>query len=255
MSARPLDRQRRTFDSLVERGVYTADFDHAPAAKAFVSGVLQEVAPLLSRRAPLSVLDCGCGTGIWLSFLHAQLSLAGITGLRLCGFDLSDRMVEVAREHLRGLVSADDIRAGNVLERQSYAFEGLPAGFDLIFTYDVVQQLPRSRQPEACEAIAAALAPDGLALIFDNDGATRFGRRMALRKFVTRYCGLRLVPRYYCNASYPQLERIRRRLDGTSGLHARIVVRADGIKRAMVVERQGKAGGRAGPGAGGRDCL
>lgn len=254
MSARPLERQRRTFDSLVERGVYTADFDHAPAAKSFVASVVQEVAPQLPRRAPFSVLDCGCGTGAWLTFLHAQLSLAGITDLRLCGFDLSSRMAEVAREHLRGLASADDIRAGNVLERQSYAFEGLPTGFDLIFTYDVVQQVPRSRQVEVCEKIAAALAPDGLAMVFDNDGATRFGRRMALRKFVTRYCGLRLVPRYYCNASYPPLERIRRRLDATSGLRARMVVRADGIKRVMVVKSQGDAGGRAAPGAGGRDC-
>lgn len=253
MSARPLERQRRTFDSLVERGVYRADFGHAPAAKAFVSRVLQEVIPLLPN-APLSVLDCGCGTGAWLSLLHAELSLAGIADPRLCGFDLSSRMVEVAREHLQGLASIDDIRAGDVLERQSYAFEGLPAGFDLIFTYDVVQQLPRSRQAEACETIAAALAPGGMALIFDNDATTRFGRRMALRKFVTRYCGFRLVPRYYCNARYPRLEQIRRRLDGTPGLRARMVVRADGIKRAMVVDAGEDAGSRAEPGAGGRDC-
>jgi len=237
-----LEIQRKSFDSLVEDGVYGADFDHAPAAKSFVASVLEVAKPRLPRRAPLAVLDCGCGTGAWLAFLHAQLSLAGFTRLRLCGFDLSHRMVELARKKLQGLAAPHDLRAGNVLERQSYAFEGLSAGFDLIFTYDVVQQLPRSGQAEACQTIATALAPGGLALIFDNDRATRFGRRMAVRKFLTRYCGLRLVPRYYCNAGYPPLEQIRRRIDGAAELRARIMVRADGVKRAMIVERQGSGG-------------
>jgi SAM-dependent methyltransferase len=239
VTARLLERQRKSFDSLVQSGVYDADFDHPPAAKSFVGVVLGEVIPRLPRRAPLRVLDCGCGTGAWLSFLHAQLSLAGIPDLHLCGFDLSERMVGLARRKLRGLSEPDHLRVGNLLERQSYDFEGAPAGFDLIFTYDVVQQLPRPHQAEACRTIAAALAPGGLALIFDNDAASRFGRRMALRKFLTRYGGLRLVPRYYCNAQYPPLEQIRQQLDRAGGLRARIVVRADGVKRAMIVERQG----------------
>lgn len=252
MNADLFDRQRRTFDKLVERGVYSADFVHAPAARAFVSEVLQDLAPLLSETASISVLDCGCGTGGWLAFLHAQLSRAGVKHMRLCGFDLSSRMVEVAREHLRGLASGDDIRTGNVLERQSYTFEGLPAGFDLVFTYDVVQQLPRSQQAGACEAMAAALAPQGLALIFDNDAASSFGRRMALRKFITRYCGLRLVPRYYCNARYPRLGGICRRFGDKPGLDARIVVRSDGIKRAMVLKNQFSTSSRDKPSARGR---
>ncbi|WP_193369763.1 class I SAM-dependent methyltransferase [Pelagibius marinus] len=237
-----IEGQRRSFDSLVERGVYDADFDHAPAAKTFVANVLGEVRQQLPWKKPLTVLDCGCGTGAWLTFLHAQLSLVGFNPLRLCGFDLSYRMVEVAREKLQGLALPDDLRTGNVLDRQSYAFEGLSVGFDLIFTYDVIQQLPRSRQAEACEMMIAALAPQGMALIFDNDSATRFGRRMALRKFLTRYCGLRLVPRYYCNASYPPLERFRRQFDRTPPMRARIMARADGSKRAMIVDCRGDAG-------------
>jgi hypothetical protein len=60
---------------------------------------------------------------------------------------------------------------------------------------------------------------------------------MAWRKFLTRYFGLRLVPRYYCNASYPPLERFRRRFADDAALRAEIVVRADGVKRALIVER------------------
>lgn len=250
MTQSPLERQRRSFDNLVEHGVYDADFEHAPAAKAFVADVLQEIRPKLPRSLPLTVLDCGCGTGAWLSFLHEQLSLVGFHPLRLCGFDLSGRMVEVARQKLQGLAKPSDLRSGNVLDKESYAFDQLSAGFDLIFTYDVVQQLPSARQAEACDLMIAALAAQGMAVIFDNDSATRFGRRMALRKFLTRHCGLRLVPRYYCNASYPPLERFRRRLDRTPLMRARIKVRADGIKRAMIVGRYEDAGQWTPPEAG-----
>src|SRR3546814_8047586 len=88
--------------------------------------------------------------------------------------------------------------------------------------------------------MAAALAPGGVALIFDNEADSRFGRRMALRKLLTRYCGLRLVPRYYCNAAYPRLERIRQGLAKDAMMNCEIVLRADGVKRALVVERPGE---------------
>lgn len=241
MNSDLLDRQRASFDSLVDSGIYSTEFDHPPAAKAFVGAVLQEMAPRLRKPAPLKVLDCGCGTGAWLAFIHAQLSDAGYRAQRLCGFDLSERMVAVAHEKLGGLAEKPDIRPGNVLEPESYAFAGLEGGFDLIFTYDVVQQLPRARQIDACFTIAGALSPNGIALIFDNDAETRFGRRMAVRKFLTRYLGLRLVPRYYCNAAYPPLEKFRQRLAGRTSLNAEIVVRADGVKRALVVERHMEA--------------
>jgi len=241
VTPRLLNRQKESFDSLVDEGVYTVTFDHAPPAKVFVSSVLRRVIPSLGGRSPVKVLDCGCGTGAWLALIHDELSRAGVAAYRLCGFDLSDRMVGVAHDRLHGLVEPADIRPGNVLERESYAFADLGAGFDLIFTYDVVQQLPRARQIDACLGIAAALSPGGVALIFDNDAETRFGRRMALRKFLTRYCGLRLVPAYYCNATYPPLEQFRRRINSASNLTAKIDVRADGIKRAMIVRRGGAA--------------
>jgi SAM-dependent methyltransferase len=239
MSTRLLERQRKSFDSLVDGGVYNTDFDHPPAAKAFVGDIIEHISSRLQRPS-LSVLDCGCGTGAWLAFLYERLSGAGVEGLRLCGFDLSERMVEVAQAKLSGLVAPGDIRAGSILDSESFAFAGLDEGFDLIFTYDVVQQLPRAQQADACRMIAAKLAVGGLATIFDNDAETRFGRRMAQRKFLTRYFWLPLVPRYYCNAVYPQLERIRKGFDSEQRTKAEIIVRSDGIKRAMIVERHGK---------------
>src|SRR3546814_7882802 len=63
VSSRLLERQRKSFDGLVDSGVYDRDFDHAPAAKSFVGQVLGQVLPRLRRQPRLAVLDCGCGTG------------------------------------------------------------------------------------------------------------------------------------------------------------------------------------------------
>jgi len=246
VTSRLLERQRKSFDSLVESGVYGIDFDHSPAAKTFVGEVLKKVVPHFKQRDGLKILDCGCGTGAWLAYLHAELTRAGLAQLRLCGFDFSERMVDVARTRLHGLAAASDIRCGNILEQASYRFDGLRDGFDLIFTYDVVQQLPRARQGECCGLIADALAPDGVALVFDNDAESRFGRRMELRKFLTRYCGLRLVPYHYCNAAYPRLERIRRHMEGARHLRAEIILRDDGVKRAMILAREATERKKAG---------
>jgi len=236
MTTSLVDKQRRSFDQLVEEGVYSDDFDHAPAAKAFVGQVLAEVLPRLPANRPLRVLDCGCGTGAWLTFVAAALRDAGVGEARLCGFDLSGNMVEVARRKLAGLADPADLRTGNLLEPASYGFAGAEDGFDLILTYDAIQQLPRRQQFATCELMVGRLAPGGIALIFDNDSQSPFGKRMAWRKFLTRYFGLRLVPRYYCNAAYPPLEQFRERLAG-GALRASILVRADAVKRALVVER------------------
>jgi SAM-dependent methyltransferase len=234
MTTSLVDKQRRSFDQLVEAGVYSEDFEHAPAAKDFVGAVLAQAMPQPAPGRPLTVLDCGCGTGVWLAFLASTLRQVGIAEVRLCGFDLSGKMVEVARRRLAGLAEAKDLRAGNLLESSSYDFDGIPAGFDLIFAYDVVQQLPRRDQYAACELMASRLALGGSALVFDNDSRSKFGRRMARRKFFTRYFGLNLVPRYYCNASYPPLEQYRRRLAAASWNTA-IHIRPDQVKRALVL--------------------
>lgn len=238
MTVSLIDRQRRSFDQLVDDGVYSQEFEHAPEAKAFVGAVLATVAARLEPGRTVTVLDCGCGTGAWLAFLSAALCDAGFDQIRLCGFDLSGKMVEVARQKLAGVAEPQDLRAGNVLDEASYDLPSGTAEVDLLFAYDVVQQLPRRQQYRACEIMADHLAPGGLALIFDNDSLSKFGRRMGLRKFLTRYFGLSLVPRYYCNASYPPLERFRQKL-ASAGWGTTVQVRPDQIKRALVVERSG----------------
>ena len=60
---------------------------------------------------------------------------------------------------------------------------------------------------------------------------------MGRRKFFTRYFGLPLVPRFYCNAKYPPLARFRDRLAADPAIDAEILVRDDAVKRALIVHR------------------
>src|SRR3546814_18021005 len=87
MTASLGDKQRRSFDQLVEEGVYSEDFEHAPAAKDFVGAVLAQAMPQSAPGRPLAVLDSGCGTRAWLAFAASTLRPVGMAEVWLCGLD------------------------------------------------------------------------------------------------------------------------------------------------------------------------
>jgi SAM-dependent methyltransferase len=124
---------------------------------------------------------------------------------------------------------------GNVLEDAAYQFGQPDRRFDLIYTFDVIQQLPPREQYRAVEQLLDRLDEGGIAVVFDNDKRSRFGRVMARKKFLTRYLGLRLVPRYYCNARYPPLADFAERLNRSRRLPVALEVSPGGAKRALIL--------------------
>jgi len=233
MARRDEKARRASFNNLVAEGVYTDDFDHPPALKAFVSRILEVHAPYHTDGVPLRVIDCGCGTGFWLSHVVARLSDGGVAPVA-CGFDLSDEMVGLAR----GRLPAAFIQQGDLLNPASYRFAAARAGFDLLFAFDVVQQLPPRHQYTACQMMAEQLASGGVALIFDHDRASRYGRTMGRKKFITRYLRMPLLPRYYCDARYPPLARFAQQLAAKPGLDAQLIADDATPKRALILTKQ-----------------
>ena len=144
-------------------------------------------------------------------------------------------MVEASRERLRGRVPSENLRPGDILDDSSYTFDDAEQKYQVIYAFDVVQQLPRQRQLEACLVLARRLAPGGCALVFDHDRWSRHGLSMGLRKFATKYLRLRLVPEYYCNARYPALSRIASKLATTENLSADVWLASSTKKRALVI--------------------
>ena len=233
MAGRDESARRESFHSLVAEGVYSDDFDHPPALKDFVQRMLAAHAPRGGEAQPLRVLDCGCGTGLWLEFIIARVQPRG-AGLVACGFDLSDGMVQLAQHRL----GQAHIQQGDLLDPAAYRFAAAPAGFDLLFAFDAVQQLPPRHQYAACRLMAHQLAPGGVALIFDHDRASPYGRAMGRKKFITRYLGIPLLLRYYCDASYPPLARFAQQLAAEPGLSAELIADAATPKMALMLTKQ-----------------
>ena len=226
--------QRDTFGRLARDGTYGPRFTHSPSAHAFVEQCLLEAISCVSPTKQMLILDCGCGPGAWLSFIQQTLSAVRTQQLRLHGFDLTDAMVAIARNRLVNMVPADQIRVGDILDDASYHF-GYSNSFDIVFAYDVVQQLPPRLQYEACLTMLRHLAPGGICLIFDFDRKSPHGRRMAIRKFATKYLRMRLVPQYYCNAHYPPLSQFASEIRAIGGYESRVLVARDGKKRSVMI--------------------
>lgn len=232
------DTQREAFGALVADGAYSVEFEHADPLKAFVANCIGHAAAHLPDKEYLDVLDCGCGTGTWLSFLYDRLATDAGRTVNLHGFDLTPEMADVAREKLSAICTSDRIKVGDILKAESYHF-GDRDRFDLVFAYDVVQQLPRPRQFDACRIMLDHVAPGGVLVMFDHDRHSSYGRRMGFRKFVTQYLGVPLVPRYYCNAKYPPLAHFAADLAKGDSWQTEIIAAPDGRKRALLARRAG----------------
>ncbi len=225
--------QRQAFGQLVDQGVYSLAFEHSADSKAFFTECVRTaIASTEGNRPVLSVLECGCGTGAWLDLLPGILERAGHTG-QYFGFDLTPEMVAVARRKLGPRVPPQNLRVGDVLERDAYIFPGARPKFDVIYAYDLIQQLPRAQQLRGCETMASRLDPGGVLVVFDNESRSAYGAKVGAKKFLTQRFGLNLVPRFYCNARYPALRYLRRCLR-RKGFSVQICASANGPKRALI---------------------
>lgn len=224
--------QQSAFTQLIETGCYSGDFEHAPHAQKLFYEAMQDVLTRFAIGHPVSILDCGCGNGAWLEFIEARFGAT--VSMQLYGFDLTPGMVDLAAERLQASAPREHFKQGNILDVEAYQFPGVQT-FDLIYTYDVVQQLPRKMQFDACRSLIQHLNPGGIAVIFDNDHHSKFGRKMAFRKFITRYFRVPMVPDYFCNAHYPPLRRFAEKIEMDTGRETAISVSENGMKRALLV--------------------
>jgi SAM-dependent methyltransferase len=234
---RSAEASRQRFNDLVAAGAYGPGFTHPQPAQHFVSTVVK---PLLTEFGPeparLRVLDAGCGNGAWLRFLHALIVNHGGEPA-LYGFDVADGMVAAAEQDLTDVNSPVHVQRGDILDPGSYRFADGQGRFDIVFAYDVVQQVRPRQQFAALERLVDAVKPGGRAVIFDHERWSRYGLRMAFRKFVTANLGIPLVPRYFCAASYPPLAGSARRISALPDLTAVVVADGHPRKRALVVRR------------------
>jgi len=80
------------------------------------------------------------------------------------------------------------------------------------------------------------LFPQGTLIIFDSEFWSLYGIKMALKKIITRYTPIDLVPSFYCLAKYPSLRFYRLRMI-LSGFKAEVIISKNGKKRAIVIQK------------------
>jgi SAM-dependent methyltransferase len=143
---------------------YPLGSEPSPAALAVASGLLARVEAWLARhpRPDPTILDIGCGTGLFLS-------LAQQAGYDTRGIELSAAAVAYGRQRF-GLEidcgALDDVALP-------------PASFDVVTLWHVLEHLPNP--VGALRRVKQALRPDGLLLLgvpnFGSLEARLFGRR------------------------------------------------------------------------------
>lgn len=222
-----------SYSDLVAQGVFASSFQQPKWALDFVRGAWDTATAGRDAASAMSVIECGCGSAYWLSAAATWAADRGIPAT-LHGFDLSDAMVEQAQVRLAELGVDATVRHGDILAPESYRF-GAGDSFDLVFAYDVVQQLPADAQRASLRSMLSHVAPGGSLVVFDNDRRSRFGRVMGTKKWLRRYFGIPLVPAFYIHARYPDLGVIARELR-RDGYDATVQVEPEGRKRALIVK-------------------
>lgn len=137
-------------DSLVERGIYNEQFTHSPFAQSFVREILCKLINNNTRR----VLECGCGTGFWLRYISTMYP-----HLDLYGFDLNMKILIIAERVLKENKKIF-LKEGDILSEASFVFSDIKE-FDIIFCYDVIQQLSEKDYFIAIRNILSHLSAGG----------------------------------------------------------------------------------------------
>jgi hypothetical protein len=80
----------------------------------------------------------------------------------------------------------------------------------------------------------AAVRAGGVLVVFDHDRQSPYGRRMGIKKWVTRHLFVPLVPRWYIHAAYPPLGRYAAQMARRGDLAVEVAARPDWPRRALI---------------------
>jgi len=181
------DAIRKYSTETAGRGVnYLIQHDYARIYHAAIDTCLE------TSHAPLRVLEFGCGAGMNLIGLLAQLRNRGIPVAEAVGTDFSETLVESARREARTFVPVDDqakvrfyVARNEQLQEQLAAASGkeassLNGSFDFIFGVNTFRYCHRFGTQQACaDDIFRLLRPGGMCVNIDmNDRFPLFRSRL-----------------------------------------------------------------------------
>jgi len=138
----------------LNRHFYETVADSFDATRASAWAGWERLLPYIAAppRAPMTVLDVGCGNGRFGVFLHQHL-----TGVQYHGFDSSASLLAHARATLRAFPDV-------TLEQRDLLTDSLPDGvYDGVALFGVLHHIPGAAQRLAfMRALAERVAPGGI---------------------------------------------------------------------------------------------
>ncbi len=141
--------------------------------KIFSETVVKSLAECSVEGASCSVLELGCGDGIWLKKLAMYGDSQGLK-LSLTGIDFSAKRIEVGQRSLR------DWR--NIQLEVADIFQFVPTqDYQLIFVVEVLQYLSPEEQDRLLEKYLSYLSSSGRLVIIDKERYSWFAFKQWLR--------------------------------------------------------------------------
>ena len=142
----------------------------------------RRVIELADLRGDEDLLDAGCGTGLTMLRIAEQHP-----GCRVCGIDLSPKMIEVARNDAGKRRLDVDLRSGSITD--------LPypdAAFDVVLTNIMFHHLDRAEKRQAVAEIARVLRPGGrfVSAEFGPRAGNRVERHLSKGEYTLYPCHL-----------------------------------------------------------------
>jgi SAM-dependent methyltransferase len=161
------------------------------------------------QRSPLNILDAGCGTGFNLGHYASRDSRS------VYGLDIERSAIEWVRK--RGFYRIAQASVTEIPFRSSV--------FDLVFSFDVLQQLPKDLNEDAIREMHRVLKPGGVLFVRaaafewmrsshdeELDSPHRFTRRELAEKLIR--CGFKVELQSYANTMLLPVAMLRRGLKG-----------------------------------------
>lgn len=230
--------QTEAFAKEVMSGTYSAEHKRKGESVVFFVKVISEALGTDWDSGKLAtVLEAGMGDGGWLEVLADARRGA----IECSGFDITPEMVSLAKKRFSkissSVASVGFFDVGDITEIKDYFKGKKDSGYDLVFCYDVIQQLPKGLQVAAVKCMLEATKKRGRVIIFDKHKWSSHGIKMNIKKLITKYTPKKIVPIFYLNAKYPNLTKIMRQIHNE--LKCRSYLIPDQSKKhfALVIEK------------------
>ena len=147
----------------------TTHFVENKDIKAVYKAYEDDYGPFLPSDKNASVLDVGCGTGIFMRYMGSK-GYINVTGV-----DVSAEMVECCKKNnTNNAILINDLE-GYLSSKRAH--------FDLIVMNDIIEHIPKAETIGVLKAIRSSLKKDGLLLVKTGNFSTMAGQYLRYKDF------------------------------------------------------------------------